>query len=492
MEEDDEIQLLPSPRDSSLSPPAPSSLPTSDVTVAVVKKPPVISSQSPSRNALALVVHTPCVTGSGGNKNGRSGGGGGGRDDCWSEEATKVLIEAWGDRFSEPGKGTLKQQHWKEVAEIVNKSRQCKYPKTDIQCKNRIDTVKKKYKQEKAKIASGDGPSKWIFFKKLESLIGVGGGTSTISKSLEKAPMGVLVNSRSNMYKRQAKGNQNLQGGGGDLKRSSDSMRWHFRKRSASETESESDPEPEPSADSAESLPPVQASQPLSFHMPKRLKMDKTGGGVGDVVRAIIGFTEAYEKAETAKLKLMMELEKERMKFAKEMELERMQFLKTQLEITQNNQEEEERSRQRGERRMIDDDDEEDDDEDDDRDVKNNGDLWDETVAGPTPENGLGKLRKHDSLSTVRSPLSSDQVTRSIMVTKGNNNVRGLRKLKMDPGRVPDSPTGLNSNPGTPLTPGTPCDSFGPFTADKIPSSGEADAASLTTYEWIVINALDR
>ncbi|VVB00279.1 unnamed protein product [Arabis nemorensis] len=119
--------------------------------------------------------------------------------------------------------------------------------------------------------------------------------------------------------------------------------------------------------------------------------------------------------------------------------------------------------------------------------------LWDETVAGPTPENGLGKLRKHDSLSTVRSPpLSTDQVTRSIIVTKGNNNVRGLRKLKMDPGRVPDSPTGSSSNPGTPLTPGTPCDNLGPFTADKIPSSGESDASSFTAYEWIVINALDR
>ncbi|XP_023632783.1 dormancy-associated protein homolog 4 [Capsella rubella] len=124
--------------------------------------------------------------------------------------------------------------------------------------------------------------------------------------------------------------------------------------------------------------------------------------------------------------------------------------------------------------------------------------LWDETVAGPTPENGLGKLRKHDSSSsssTVRSSrpfLSNDHVTRSIMVTKGNNNLRGLRKLKMDSERVPGSPTGSCSNPGTPLTPGTPCDVLGPFAAGKIPSSGEDDAASLTTYDWIVINALDR
>ncbi|XP_010501069.1 PREDICTED: trihelix transcription factor ASIL1-like [Camelina sativa] len=386
MEEDDEIQSIHSPGDSSLSPQAPPSppiLPTNDVTVAVVKKPTAasVSSQSPSRNALALVVHTPAVTGGGGsgNRNGRggSGGGGGGRDDCWSEEATKVLIDAWGDRFSEPGKGTLKQQHWKEVAEIVNKSRQCKYPKTDIQCKNRIDTVKKKYKQEKAKIASGDGPSKWVFFKKLESLIGASTTTAITTRASEKAPMGGgLVSSRSHLFKRQAKGTQ-IQGGG-DLKRGSDSMRWHFRKRSASETESESesDPELEASPDSAESLPPP---QPVSYQLPKRLKVDKSeGSGVGDVARAILGFTEAYEKAETAKLKLMVELEKERMKFAKEMELQRMQFLKTQLEITQSNQEEEERSRQRGDRRIVDDDDDDDDDDDnddDDRNVKNNGNV---------------------------------------------------------------------------------------------------------------------
>lgn len=33
---------------------------------------------------------------------------------------------------------------------------------------------------------------------------------------------------------------------------------------------------------------------------------------------------------------------------------------------------------------------------------------------------------------------------------------------------------------------GTPCDNLGPFTAGKIPSSGEDDAASLTTYEWLL------
>ena len=58
--------------------------------------------------------------------------------------------------------------------------------------------------------------------------------------------------------------------------------------------------------------------------------------------------------------------------------------------------------------------------------------LWDETVAGPAPENGLRKLRIH---------ISGENVTRN-----GH-----LQNLMVDPGRVPDSPIG-SSIPGSPLT----------------------------------------
>uniref|UniRef100_A0A1J3FPX0 Auxin-repressed 12.5 kDa protein n=1 Tax=Noccaea caerulescens TaxID=107243 RepID=A0A1J3FPX0_NOCCA len=62
--------------------------------------------------------------------------------------------------------------------------------------------------------------------------------------------------------------------------------------------------------------------------------------------------------------------------------------------------------------------------------------LWDDTVAGPRPENGLGKLRKHHTFSfrpssgndqsdggTARSygedsPEDAVKVTRSIMIIK--------------------------------------------------------------------------
>ncbi|KAI5083129.1 hypothetical protein GOP47_0002872 [Adiantum capillus-veneris] len=94
------------------------------------------------------------------------------REDCWSEEATFTLIQAWGDRYLELNRGNLKQKHWKDVADCVNRRGDgSKAPKTDIQCKNRLDTLKKKYKLEKSKIVGG-GPRKWTFFDRLDELIG--------------------------------------------------------------------------------------------------------------------------------------------------------------------------------------------------------------------------------------------------------------------------------------------------------------------------------
>ncbi|XP_022777238.1 dormancy-associated protein homolog 4-like [Durio zibethinus] len=122
--------------------------------------------------------------------------------------------------------------------------------------------------------------------------------------------------------------------------------------------------------------------------------------------------------------------------------------------------------------------------------------LWDETLAGPMPETGLGKLRKYDSFSATRSshaPVvdgNKIRVTRSITILKSNS---GFRNLSVEPGSAPDSPFG-SSTPGTPLSPGTPRGDFGRFTRRK--SSAEAlesaEPTSPTVYDWIVMSALDR
>ncbi|CAN8259405.1 unnamed protein product [Cochlearia groenlandica] len=353
MEDDEhEIRSHASPTASDSPDPSFSSPPVGRITVTVASTgppsysltPPASSSSSqqlhkdPNALALALIpVHTSGVGGVGGgsSSNGRSGGGGG-REDCWSEAATAVLIDAWGERYLELSRGNLKQKHWKEVAEIVSSREDYgKTPKTDIQCKNRIDTVKKKYKQEKVRIANGGGRSRWVFYDKLDRLIGSTAKIPSVSPGggsplggggggLHKIPMGIPMNTRSNLYHQQAKAPP-------------------MPKRNTSDSDSES--EAAMSEDSGDSLPPPPLSKrPKTEEKQKQKKKTKQDGGDGvgssskwkELTRAIMRFGEAYEETENAKLQQVVEMEKERMKFLKEMELQRMQFfVNTQVEISQ-------------------------------------------------------------------------------------------------------------------------------------------------------------
>ncbi|KAL7100440.1 hypothetical protein ACP275_09G145400 [Erythranthe tilingii] len=316
MEEDDEIQSPSSPT------------PNGRITVTVAAAPPSNSL------TLALPIQPQKTPGSGG-----------GREDCWSEGATAVLIDAWGERYLELSRGNLKQKHWKDVADIVSSREDyAKTPKTDIQCKNRIDTVKKKYKTEKAKIASGGGPSKWRFFDKLDELIGP---TPSKSNSTPPPPM--------DLYQR------GVPMGISVGIRSSSSVQKPLLKRPSFESEDES--EPENSADSSDGLPPdtynnkrgkiQKMEMPTANNANGSSSQRRHGGGMRgngrknkeesnwansmkELTRAVLKFGEAYEQAETAKLQQLVEMEKQRMKFAKDLELQRMQyFMKTQMELSQ-------------------------------------------------------------------------------------------------------------------------------------------------------------
>ncbi|PIA27573.1 hypothetical protein AQUCO_07600028v1 [Aquilegia coerulea] len=91
--------------------------------------------------------------------------------------------------------------------------------------------------------------------------------------------------------------------------------------------------------------------------------------------------------------------------------------------------------------------------------------LWDDTIAGPRPDKGLGKLRKYDSLPT-------------------NNNGSGS---------VPSSPAG-SSTPGSPFSPRTPRSDMKRLSRRKTISEAfeRAEPRSPTVYDWVVISALDR
>ncbi|GFZ04332.1 sequence-specific DNA binding transcription factor [Actinidia rufa] len=332
MEDDEEIQSHPSPDTGS-----PVSPPNGRITVTVAA--------APSQNntlTLALPIQQP-----------RPAGNGGGREDCWSEGATSVLIDAWGERYMELSRGNLKQKHWKEVADIVSSREDyTKLPKTDIQCKNRIDTVKKKYKVENSKIVAGGGPSKWPFFERLDHLIGptaktAGGSASipSIPSGGHKVPMGIPVGVRSvHQFQLHQKQQQQKQ---------KQKQKQKLRRQAPIDSDSSGSESEPPSPDSIDSFPPetyvpkrprMQREMNLSAVRPAMNQRSKDGAeseknwgnSVRELTRAILKFGEAYEQAESSKLQQLVEMEKQRMKFAKELELQRMQFfMKTQLELSQ-------------------------------------------------------------------------------------------------------------------------------------------------------------
>ncbi|KAG9452341.1 hypothetical protein H6P81_005245 [Aristolochia fimbriata] len=233
----------------------------------------------------------------------RAGGGGGGREDCWSEGATEVLIDAWEERYLQLTRGNLKHDHWREVADAVtSRENYGKAPKTDVQCKNRIDTLKKKYKVEKAKVESGKGSSTWIFFQKLDRLVG---GSASASKAKSSAMQPTLQ--------------PTLQPTVAKL-----IFSVPTKARSLRQIEANSD-------DSSEGFPPEMVNG-------KKRKLKVGNGTIGDstreLSRAIENLGKVYEKVERAKLKQAVEMEKQRMGFLRELESQRMQFyVKTQMEI---------------------------------------------------------------------------------------------------------------------------------------------------------------
>ncbi|KAG7013966.1 Trihelix transcription factor ASIL2, partial [Cucurbita argyrosperma subsp. argyrosperma] len=349
MKEDDEIQSFPSP--GSGSPSSPISNGRITVTVAAAAPPPPPSALNTITLALPIQQSKGC--------GGGGGSGGGGREDCWSEGATSVLIDAWGERYLELSRGNLKQKHWKEVADIVSSREDyTKIPRTDIQCKNRIDTVKKKYKTEKAKLTAGGGPSKWPFYDRLDLLIGPAASKNSVSitgvnpplQPNQKVPLGIpVVNRPVNPYQAQQNHNHSQQQQQKGPK--AQKIQYHKRPRTTDSDSSGSDRETSPTSSDSYRQKKVQSKNvrvQKEVVNPKLAQVGKTEKGkngssekgwvnaVSELTQAILKFGEAYEQAESSKLQQVVVMEKQRMKFAKDLELQRMQFfMKTQLEISQ-------------------------------------------------------------------------------------------------------------------------------------------------------------
>lgn len=224
----------------------------------------------------------------------------------WTEHETFVLLDAWGDRFLRRGKKSLRSEEWQEVAEKV--SEVSKIERTDTQCRNRLDTLKKKYKKERLKFAeTGGATSKWVYFKKMDMLMSSPQQQAGLSCGLDSGEY-VFMNPR--VYLNRANGLDEMRDSPGNSE-------------SAEGVEDESD-----------GLPPKKrrfgrdTDERSSF----RLLAD-----------SIQKFSDIYEKIEKSKRQKMVELEKMRMDFHRDLEMEKRQIMeRAQAEIAKMRQAEDE------------------------------------------------------------------------------------------------------------------------------------------------------
>ncbi|KAI3681008.1 hypothetical protein L6452_35789 [Arctium lappa] len=105
-----------------------------------------------------------------------AGGGGGDRlkRDEWSEGAVSSLLEAYEAKWVLRNRAKLKGHDWEDVAKHVStRANSSKSPKTQTQCKNKIESMKKRYRSESA---TAD-VSSWPLYSRLDLLLrGSGGG----------------------------------------------------------------------------------------------------------------------------------------------------------------------------------------------------------------------------------------------------------------------------------------------------------------------------
>ncbi|KAF8678497.1 hypothetical protein HU200_046251 [Digitaria exilis] len=98
----------------------------------------------------------------------------------WTESSTFALLDAWGDRFVRAGRSGLRADEWLEVARVASAAagRPPGYY-SETHCRNRIDTLRKKFKKERERvrlaarrsIPAPRGPLKWVYYDKMVSIL---------------------------------------------------------------------------------------------------------------------------------------------------------------------------------------------------------------------------------------------------------------------------------------------------------------------------------
>ncbi|RDX62810.1 Trihelix transcription factor ASIL2, partial [Mucuna pruriens] len=127
---------------------------------------------------------------------------GGGSDrlkrDEWSEGAVSTLLEAYEAKWVLRNRAKLKGHDWEDVAKHVSsRADSTKSPKTQTQCKNKIESMKKRYRSESATTADA---SSWPLYSRLDLLLRGTGPISSLPPPLatpsSQSPHALITNNQ--------------------------------------------------------------------------------------------------------------------------------------------------------------------------------------------------------------------------------------------------------------------------------------------------------
>ncbi|KAG6408520.1 hypothetical protein SASPL_131533 [Salvia splendens] len=89
--------------------------------------------------------------------------------DEWSEGAVSCLLQAYEAKWTLRNRAKLKGQDWEDIAKHVSaRAAASKSAKTQTQCKNKIESMKKRYRSESAAAADA---SSWPLYPRLDLLL---------------------------------------------------------------------------------------------------------------------------------------------------------------------------------------------------------------------------------------------------------------------------------------------------------------------------------
>ncbi|KAL5079676.1 hypothetical protein RYX36_008097 [Vicia faba] len=237
------------------------------------------------------------------NRGGGGGGGGGvgsssGGSEEWTEHATFVLLEIWGEKFLQIGRNSLRSEEWHEVSEKV--SEELKVERDVAQCRSVLDKVKRRYKKEKSRMDEmglGLNSCKWPFFKRMDMLM-----SSSARQEYGLAcgvDSGEYVFMNTRVYLNRSNGFDEMRDSPGESEASEDDYG-----EDDFDGDDDDDDEEEDEVDKEE--------EEASYRV---------------LADSIQKFGKIYEKIENTKRQQMMELEKMRADFNRELELQKKQIL---------------------------------------------------------------------------------------------------------------------------------------------------------------------